>query len=87
MNSGFSRGVINVFVLLGCYVEWVGSCPLTFRDNLSVPRVKLPKKNAGNRWVRYYIGYRVGGDWFSGQVRESIRFLEREVAARKWKVG
>ena len=25
----------------------------------------------------------MGGDWFSGKVRESIRFLEREVAARK----
>jgi len=29
----------------------------------------------------------VGGDWFSGKVREVIKFLEREVAARKWGGG
>jgi hypothetical protein len=33
----FRRGVVEAFALLRCYIAYVGSSLLTFRDNLSVP--------------------------------------------------
>jgi hypothetical protein len=39
--SGFSRGVVEAFALLGCYAAYVDSYLLTFRESFSFPSSRV----------------------------------------------
>jgi hypothetical protein len=43
--SGFRRGVVEVFALLGYCAAYVGSYLPTFRDSLSVPSSRVKQSN------------------------------------------
>lgn len=52
--SGFCRGAVHVFSLLGCYVPLVGSLLRTFRYTLSIEDgVDIMCPNAGNQIPTY----------------------------------
>ena len=36
-----------------------------------ISKGKQFKKNAQNRWLHFYVGNRVDGDWLSGNIRET----------------
>ena len=40
---GFRRGVVEVLVLLCCYLAYLGSCLSTFQDRLTVPSSRVNK--------------------------------------------
>jgi hypothetical protein len=46
-TAGFRRSVIEIFVLLGCYVGKIASYLPTFRDKLSVPSSRDKKSKMG----------------------------------------
>ena len=65
----------EIFGFLVFYTAKVGSLLVMFWDNLSGPssRVKQSKKDAGNTYIRIYIGNDVGNDWFSENLIPSNR--------------
>jgi hypothetical protein len=44
LTSGFRRDVDDICVLLGLYAASCGNCLPTFRDNVSVPSLRVKKR-------------------------------------------